>query len=437
MTETVMASDPKPGPRVLYVVYWGALEPLGRSLVLPAVEELADLGVRLTLVTFDKPGDLTDQGEVAAVRARLGGRGIRWAPLRYHKRPKIPATMFDILNGWLRTVSLGLRPRPDIIHARTFIGGLIGAAAAFVLRAKLVYHNEGFYPDEQVDGGVWKAGSRAHRVAKSLELGLYGRADGIVAVSDRGRTVIEAMPVVARRNTPVITVPSCVDLEHFRRDCPKPVWTGEALKLIYIGSAGGRYLLDKIGRFAAIASDMLKEVSLRVLTRTDESLVASMLAAVGLSRKAWSLDSVSRQDMPRELAACDAGLVFLASGTSGHGCSPTKVGEYWAMGLPVIASPGLSDLDDIIKTERVGVIVSDYSDTAYRSAVNELVELLKDPEMPERCRRAAERHYWLDSGCRGQIQLFEKLCRATHDSSVYSATGSGNQMTPQSPKGSS
>jgi hypothetical protein len=40
-------------PRVLYISYWGALEQLGQSLVVPAVKKLANMGVEMTLVTFE------------------------------------------------------------------------------------------------------------------------------------------------------------------------------------------------------------------------------------------------------------------------------------------------------------------------------------------------------------------------------------------------
>ena len=117
---------PAPPMRVLYVVYWGALEPLGQSLVLPAAAQLAQGGVDLTLVTFDKPGDDEDRGRVARTRASLAESGVRWLPLRYHKRPRLPATGFDVLHGWARGVVARTRGPIDIVHARTYVGGLIG-----------------------------------------------------------------------------------------------------------------------------------------------------------------------------------------------------------------------------------------------------------------------------------------------------------------------
>ncbi|HKF59634.1 MAG TPA: glycosyltransferase [Blastocatellia bacterium] len=404
-------------PRVLYIAYWGAVEPLGQSLVLPAVEKLVEFGASLTLITFEKPADLERAADIERIRDRLKGAGIAWCPLRYHKWPRIPATSFDLAQGWARGIAAGLSSRIDVIHARTFVGGLVGLALAPLLRARLVYHNEGFYPDEQVDGGMWRAGSLPHRIAKNLEQRMYGRSDGIIAMSIRGKQTIEKLQAVSQRETPVIVVPSCVDLDHF--DGRRSRLAGhKGLRLVYTGSVGGRYILDRIGRFTRVASEMLGDVQLRVLTRTEPALVTSLLDSSGLDRAAWSVNSVSRDRMPDELANQDAGLFFLTRGLSEHGCSPTKIGEYWAMGLPVVTTANVSDNDEIIRRERVGVIVNDHSDAEYGRALGELQALLKDPELASRCRRAAEEYYALTPACERQFSLYHKVIDGLADVEV-------------------
>jgi glycosyltransferase involved in cell wall biosynthesis len=396
-------------PRVLYIVYWGAAEPLGQSLVLPAVKKLADLGAELTLVTFEKRADLERRTGIDEVRASLSQHRVRWIPLTYHKRPKVPATFFDMLNGIARGIVEGLRSRPDIVHARTFIGGLIGVTLAPMLGAKFIYHNEGFYPDEQVDAGVWAMNSFPHRIAKWLENKMYSRANGIIAMSHRGKAVIEALSEVKRRRTPVIVVPSCVDLDLFRPKPPTVGSNGDAVRLVYIGSVGGRYILDKVGEFVAMAARELGKVHLTVLTKSDPQLVASMLRAGGLADGAWSVAGIPYSQMPERLAEYDAGLCFLTQGISEHGCSPTKIGEYWATGLPIVTTSNVSDTDAIIRSERVGVIVNQHSDEGYRRAAVELRALMQDPEAGWRCRRAAETHYALELACERQLALYQYL----------------------------
>src|SRR5262249_42019497 len=147
-----------------------------------------------------------------------------------------------------------LRARYDILHARTFVGGVMGLLLAPVLGARLVYHNEGFYPDEQVDAGIWRAGSLPHRFARFLERRLYCSADGIIALSTGAELQIASLPDVRRKVTPTTVVPSCVDLERFHCLAVPSLGCRDELRLAYLGSIGGRYAFDRAARFAAAAS---------------------------------------------------------------------------------------------------------------------------------------------------------------------------------------
>lgn len=401
--------QPSRPARVLYIAYWGAAEPLGQSLILPAVYRLARSGIQLVLVTFEKPADLANGADIAKIRDTLGEQSIPWIPLRYHKRPKVPATAFDLFQGCARSLLAKLDFPFNIVHARTYVGGLIGLAMARPLGAKYIFHNEGFYPDEQVDGGVWRKNSLPHRIARSLEQRMYAAADGIITLSHRARHVVGCLPAVRRRATPTIVVPSCVDLEQFRWEPKESVVRNRDVRLIYIGSIGQRYIFDRIGRFVAAAYRELGNVRLRVLTRTEPKIVDATLRDGGVPEGSWSVASVAHPAVPGELKTQHAGLFFLTQGLSEHGCSPTKIGEYWASGLPVITTPNVSDTDDIIRRHGVGVIVREHTDAEYRRAARELRELLKDPELPARCRKAAEVYYSLDAACGRQLELYRSV----------------------------
>jgi len=400
---------PDARPRVLYLVYWGAAEPLGQSIVLPAVMRIESMGAAVTLITFEKPADLARQSEMERIHSTLERHKVRWVPLRYHKRPKGPAKLLDILQG----VGVGLfesaRQRPRIVHARTFVGGVMGMLLAPFVGGKLVYHAEGFYPDEQVDGGFWTEGSLLHRAARLVERLLYARADGIIVLSERAKALVERLPAVQKGRTPVIVVPSCVDLKLFSTVERLPWHAGRRLRLVYVGSTGGRYLFQRVAEFAAIAHRRLGRVNLRVLTRTERSSVEAVLRDSWLPPDAWSVGSVPHSGVPEELARQDVGMFLFTRGISEHGCSPTKVGEYWAMGLPVVITPNVSDTEDIIRRERVGVLLSGFSDEAYERALDELLALLADSDLPKRCRAAAEEHYGLEPACERLQALYAPL----------------------------
>jgi glycosyltransferase involved in cell wall biosynthesis len=376
------------------------------------VERLAGLGVDLTLVTFEKPAHWADAGNMDRVRASLTRRGVRWVPLLYHQHPRLLAKAVDFVQGWAHALAARLRGRFDVLHARTYLGGLMGVALAPLVGARFVYHNEGFYPDELVDAGLLRPGSLAHRTGRGLERLLYARADGIIALSQAARRVLERLPEVRRHRTPVIVVPSCVNLDHFPRRLGTTPAPNGTLRFVYVGGVGGRYQLDRIGRFVAAAAWELGRAHLRVVTAADPALVTAALGNSGLNGDDWSVVRLPHEEVPGELARQDVGLHFLPRGLSEHAGSPTKVGEYWASGLPVAVTPNMGDTEAVIAAEKVGVLVREHAEPAYRQAARQLAALLQDPGLGDRCRRAAEDHYDLGPACERQARLYSALAKS-------------------------
>jgi glycosyltransferase involved in cell wall biosynthesis len=104
---------------------------------------------------------------------------------------------------------------------------------------------------------------------------------------------------------------------------------------------------------------------------------------------------------PAELLAhlagsCDAAVSFIRPCVSKLASSPTKIPEYLAAGLPVVANSGIGDMDALIATEKVGVTIADFADESLRAGVDRLVELLRDEDVHSRCRRTAEKYFDLE-----------------------------------------
>src|ERR1051325_869856 len=89
------------GRRVLFISYSGMREPLGQTQVLTYLRELAKRGVKFTLLSFERDHAFTPEGarECARLKAELQKQGIEWHWLRYHQRPSLPATLFDVVQG--------------------------------------------------------------------------------------------------------------------------------------------------------------------------------------------------------------------------------------------------------------------------------------------------------------------------------------------------
>ena len=88
-------------PRVLFVSYNALIEPLGPTQILPYVCRLADTH-DMVVLSFEKRVRSEDDDARATrdTERLLAARGVRWIRLRYHKRPSLPATLFDIGRLW-------------------------------------------------------------------------------------------------------------------------------------------------------------------------------------------------------------------------------------------------------------------------------------------------------------------------------------------------
>jgi len=107
-----------------------------------------------------------------------------------------------------------------------------------------------------------------------------------------------------------------------------------------------------------------------------------------------------------------ASVMFYAGGeVSELGRSPTRMAEILGCGLPVVANPGVGDVAEIIQKYRVGVLVTEGTPDAMKSAFRELLELMNDAELPGRCRRAAEKVFSLQAGTQAYRELYRDILK--------------------------
>src|ERR1043166_875290 len=108
------------GRRVLFISYNGMLDPLGQSQVIPYLRELAKRGVRITLLSFERAKAFEPEGraECEQLKQKLASQGIDWHRLRYHQRPSVPATFYDVLAGIRKARALIRSKQIEMVHAR-------------------------------------------------------------------------------------------------------------------------------------------------------------------------------------------------------------------------------------------------------------------------------------------------------------------------------
>lgn len=382
--------------RALYLCYFGLREPLVQTQVLPYLRELVRGGVEMSLLTFEPDAQETWTTEW---RERLQREGIDWHMLRYHKRPTLPATLFDILAGAWCAARIVRRRRVDLLHARSHVGAAIGAVAKRLTGARLLFDIRGFLPEEYVDSGNWRKGGLLFRLTKAAERSLFRSADGFVVLTERAREMLFPNGAAGK---PVEMIPCCISAERIAprgdRDAVRAeLGVSDRVVFVYAGALGGYYLMREMAELLAVARENDTRVFALVLTHGPPAPMVAELERAGFAAGDYRVMRADPQDMPRLLGAADVSLSIIRSSIARVPSSPTKFAEYLAAGLPVISGAGIGDMDAHIAEARVGVVLRGFDRAAYADALRDLETLRRDPELAERCRRTARERYDLET----------------------------------------
>jgi len=386
-----------PTVRVIYVSYDGALDPLGASQVVPYLLGLAVRGFAITLVSFEKPARwarVTVRGEL---QRRLEACGIRWRPLRYHKRPRLAGTLLDIVAGSSTIAREAARYAPALIHSRSDVATVMARWAQVSSTIPVLYDVRGFFSDERVETGSWRRGSFLDRAVTRMEAANLQRAHGAVVLT---RHAAEAL----RRRRPSLpslrVIPTCADVSVFR---PRTQGQKPEFGLVYNGSLGTWYMADEMVAFARSAAGIVPG---RTLFLTPEPGEVRRLGATPDWAEACTVEPGAVAEWLRRASAL---FFFIRPIPSKRASCPTKFAEGLASGLPVVCNRGIGDLDEVVESEGVGVLLEDFSEAAYSAAARRLGRLLEDPGLSERCRRLAETRYSVDLGVNAYRELYLEL----------------------------
>lgn len=394
---------------VLYISYDGMLEPLGQSQVLAYLKHLA-AGRSIHLISFEKLEDWSDSVARERVARDIADAGIIWHPLRYHKRPSALATSWDIAVGIASGLSLVLRHRLRIVHARSYVASVMALAIKRMTGAAFVFDMRGFWADERVDGGLWPREGRMFRVAKGFEKRFLLAADHVVSLTHAAVHEMKRFPYLATRMPPMTVIPTCADLARFK---PTSTQRGSGgFVLGYVGSAGTWYLFDEVVACFAQLLRSRPEARFLIVNRGEHAYIRDRLAAVGVPNESVELTTATHSEVPLQMARMDAGIFFIKPVFSKQASAPTKLAEFLGCGIPCLGNAGVGDMAEVLEGERVGVALEAFDQASLVNGLERLLDLVADPDVSARCVSTARRHFSLDEGVVRYGNVYRQLAAA-------------------------
>lgn len=392
-------------PSVLYIASASISDPLIVSQVVRYLEQMQHSLRSCHLITFERD----DAIDFAKISEELLAAGIHWHPITAWKRVRSVGFWFDRNRALSCARRIVAREAVDIVHCRSFLAGTLGRKLKSK-NVRFLYDMRGLWSLEKRDKGTIQ-NPWMFKLAHGLEQKLFRDADHIVSLTQAGKRHL----VEAGVSVPIDVIPTCVDLERFKRRHDDGVASGsfalnaESLGVVSAGTLGAGYLAEEMFRFAAMMKSNWADASFRILTGSNREQVVAAAENAGLPMSCLNISRVLPEAVSGELCAAEVGLCFVRPTGAKVASCPTKLAEYLACGLPVVATDGVGDVSNILQSNRVGVVVRHDDECSWQAAVEELAILLRDPELRQRCRRVAEQSFGLADGADNYLRIYDEM----------------------------
>ena len=393
----------------LYLTRNGLMEPLGQSQVFPYLRGLSQVH-RITLITYEKDDDWANTERVAQMRAECNRHGILWLPQRFLPRPKTIAPALSMVRMvWL--VAREVRGQHvRLIHARSYIPAAVALVVSRLTGVPFLFDMRALWPEELITAGRLRRGSMLHKAMVAAERACLRRADGVVSLTHAAAEYLQHVYPEALAGQKVVVIPTCADLDRF-----VPARQPPADRVIgCLGTVlSGWFRLDWLAAFLAVAAKRDANLRFELTTRDDPVQVRAAIGGDKDLQSRLHIESSPSECVQEVLQGQMASVMFFTQGLSKLGSSPTRMAEILGCGLPVVANKGVGDVAQIIRENRVGVLVGGPNESDMNAAWDQLQQLLNDPELAIRCRKAAESVFSLESGTAAYQALYRQIVSAS------------------------
>lgn len=377
---------------ILHATLDGLLQPLGFSQVARPSLALARRGLRPTLLSLERPADLS---RAAALQRQLADGGVTWRYGEFHAggSPRIYARNVATL------IRLAGRETPDVGCIRAFPAGPLG----LWLRGRgvpFVYDIRGYWVDQRAADDAWPRPAIA--LARVLDASYYRACAAAVSLTAIGaRDIANGRFAKWPAGKPALTIPTCVDYDDFTlADRPRRLVLG------FVGSINKDYLADDALKLVSHVCRLRSDARLLIVSE-QHAAVRALAEKHGVPGDRIEAKRATHDEMPRVLHEIDWGLLLLRRSEVKRASMPTKLGEFFAAGVRPVHYGCNDELAEWVARTGSGFTLPALDDRSLEQAAQHIADAA--PASLQHAREIAEPHFSLRAGVERYAELFARI----------------------------
>lgn len=409
---------------VLVITYWSYSDPLIQAYTLPyirIIQRQLPPHSRLVLLTLERQKSKTHRLEI---RNELAAENIEWITMQYS------SFGLGIVAKWINMLAylvyFILRNNISVLHCWAMPGGAVGYLLSQLTGRVLIIDSFEPHAETMLENGTWGRWSVAYRLLFWLERKQTHKARFLIGATQRMAEY--AKEKYDKEIKEFYVKPACVDLMLFSEKNLKDELLLKELNLndkiicVYAGKFGGMYLEQEIFDFFKVAYQYWGDTfRVLLLSNVTQGKVAAYCTKCGLPTEVLKLVFVPHAIVPQYIGLGDFAFNPVKPVPSRRYGTPIKDGEYWALGLPVVITKGISDDSRIIEENEIGAVLQDLSETEYQVAVIKIDKLLQKPrkENYESIRAIAEKYRNFEIAERLYKKIYGKILDPFYDERTF------------------
>jgi glycosyltransferase involved in cell wall biosynthesis len=371
---------------ILVFSQWSFKDALIQTYTLPYVNIIRNIispEIKIFVVT-------AEQQEIALTKEEIADVNKQWAvknmqllaqPYKRFGLEKIMTTLGDIFS-WCKLIK---KEKIKTIHAVCTPAGGIAYLLSKLTGTELVIDSYEPHAEAMVENGTWQKNGLAYKILFSLEKRQTRRAKALIGTTAGMKQYAAEKYGVQAKN--FFVKPACVDMRIFSpkekdKKLLKELSLENKIVCVYAGKLGGIYLKSEVFDFIKVCYDRWKDdFSFLMLTNALRDDIDTECERVGLPKNVVISKFVFHNEIPSYLSLGDFAINPVKPVLTKKYCTSIKDGEYWAMGLPIVISPNISDDSGIIENEKIGVVINFNEKAQMNEAILEIEQLLQSGDL--------------------------------------------------------